>query len=144
MKPKQETLGFLLAGVARQMRRAFQQRLGDTPLTLTLAQARALVYVSRHEGVRQVELAQLLEVQPMTLVRLLDQLEGSGLIERRTQSGDRRAYHVYLAPAAHPHLAIIERIAAAVQADALRDLDKTEVATVFRALNKIGANLNER
>lgn len=142
MKPKQETLGFLLAGVARQMRRAFQQRLGDTPLTL--AQARALVYVSRHEGVRQVELAQLLEVQPMTLVRLLDQLEGSGLIERRTQSGDRRAYHVYLAPAAHPHLAIIERIAAAVQADALRDLDKTEVATVFRALNKIGANLNER
>lgn len=142
MKPKQETLGFLLAGVARQMRRAFQQRLSGTPLTL--AQARALVYVSRHEGVRQVELAQLLEVQPMTLVRLLDQLESSGLIERRTQSGDRRAYHVYLAPEAHPHLAIIERIAASVQADALRDLDKTEVATVFRALNQIGANLNER
>jgi DNA-binding MarR family transcriptional regulator len=142
MKPKQETLGFLLAGVARQMRRAFQQRLIDTPLTL--AQARALVYVSRHQGVRQVELAQLLEVQPMTLVRLLDQLESSGLIERRTDAGDRRAYHVYLTPAARPHLATIERITAAVQSQALRDLDKTEMATVFRALNKIGANLAER
>lgn len=142
MKSKPETLGFLLAGVARQMRRAFQQRLTDTPLTL--AQARALVYVSRHQGVRQVELAQLLEVQPMTLVRLIDQLESSGLVERRADPNDRRVYLMHLTPQARTQLALIERIAAAVQADALRDLDKSEVATLFHALNKIGANLGER
>jgi hypothetical protein len=81
LNSKQDSLGFLLASVARQLRHAFQQRLTDPQLTL--AQARALVYVARHEGVRQVELAALLEVQPITLARLIDQLARAGLVERR-------------------------------------------------------------
>ena len=100
MTTHQDNLGFLLADVSRLMRRAFQQRLEGS--SLTLAQARALIYVSRNEGVRQVDLADLLEVQPITLARLIDQLAGDGLVERRSDPADRRAYHIFLTPAAAP------------------------------------------
>lgn len=140
MSPTQETLGFLLAGVARQMRRAFQLRLNEP--SLTLSQARALVYVARHEGVRQVELAALLEVQPITLARLIDQLAHSGLVERRADPADRRAYRIHLAPAARPQLAAIRRISAAVQADALCGLGPREVEQLFDTLHRMRDNLS--
>jgi DNA-binding MarR family transcriptional regulator len=141
VKARQETLGFLVAGVARQMRRAFHQRLTDPSLALTLAQARALVHVSRHEGVRQVELAALLEIQPITLARLIDHLAQSGLVERRADPADRRAYRIFLAAGARSQLSTIDRIGAAVQAEALRGLGEKEVATLFRALRAIRDNL---
>ena len=142
MKFSQDGLGFLLADVSRLMRRAFQQRLERS--SLTLAQARALVYVSRHEGVHQVKLAELLEVQPITLARLIDQLANAGLVERRPDSVDRRAYQIFLTPAAASHLAAIGQVAAAIQADALRDLDEQKVALVFLALRKMRDNLGSR
>src|SRR4051812_9261819 len=100
MELRHDTLGFLLADVSRLMRRAFQQRLEGS--SLTLAQARALIYVSRHEGVRQIDLADLLEIQPITLARLIDQLAAAGLVERRPDPTDRRAYQVFLTSAAAP------------------------------------------
>jgi len=142
MEFRQESLGFLLADVSRLMRRAFQQQLEGS--SLTLAQARALIYVSRHEGVRQVELAELLEVQPITLARLIDQLAEVGLVERRPDPGDRRAYQVFLTPAAAPHLAAIKQVVAAIRADALRDLDEQQAAIVFFALSKMRDNLASR
>jgi DNA-binding MarR family transcriptional regulator len=108
MELRQDSLGFLLADVFRLMRRAFQQRLEDG--ALTPAQGRALVYISRHEGIRQVDLAKLLEVQPITLARLVDQLAESGVVERRPDPADRRAYQVFLTPAAASHLATIEQV----------------------------------
>ena len=77
---QRDSLGFLLADVFRLLRQNFQRRLEGS--SLTLAQARALVYLSRHEGVRQVDLAEMLEVQPITLARLIDQLADAGLVER--------------------------------------------------------------
>lgn len=139
MAARQDSLGFLLADVSRLMRRAFQQRLEGS--SLTMAQARALVYVSRHEGVRQVELADLLEVQPITLARLIDQLGEAGLVERRADPADRRAYQVFLTPAAAPHLAAIEQVAATIRADALRDLGRQEAAIAMSALGKMRDNL---
>ncbi len=139
MEVRQDSLGFLLADVSRLMRRAFQQRLQGSPLTL--AQARALVYVSRHEGVRQVELAELLNVQPITLARLIDQLAASGLVERRPYPADRRAYQVFLTPDAAPHLAAIEQVVAEIRADALRDLNEQQTVIVFFALSKMRDNL---
>lgn len=89
--------GFLLSDVSRLMRRAFQSRLRDTDLTL--AQARTLVHLSRREGLRQVELADLLEIQPINLARLIDQLTAKELVERRADPTDRRAYRLFLHPA---------------------------------------------
>ena len=139
MTSPQDSLGFLLADASRLMRRAFQARSEGS--SLTYAQARALVYLSRHEGIRQIELADLLEVQPITLARLIDQLAESGLVERRADPADRRAYQLFLTPAAAPHLAAIERIAGAVRAQALRGLDGRQAAQVLAALRKIRDNL---
>lgn len=141
MTTRQESLGFLLANVSHLMRRAFSTRREDGALTLTLAQARALFYVSRNEGVRQIDLAELLEVKPITLARLLDQLAKAGLVERRADPEDRRAYRIFLTPAAAPHLESIEAVAASVRADALRGLNKQEIAALFAALRTIRDNL---
>ncbi|MDO8440085.1 MAG: MarR family transcriptional regulator [Polaromonas sp.] len=142
MESRQDSLGFLLADVSRLMRRAFQQRLEGS--SLTLAQARALVHVSRHEGVRQVDLADMLEVQPITLARLIDQLADAGLVERRADPADRRAYRMFLTPAAASHLAAIRQVATAIQADALRDLDERQAAIFSFVLRKMRDNLSSR
>jgi DNA-binding MarR family transcriptional regulator len=142
MKTQQDTLGFLLADVSRLMRRAFQQRLEGS--SLTLAQARALVYVSRNEGVRQIDLAEMLEVQPITLARLLDQLAKAGLVERRAAPADRRAFQIFLLPAATRQLAAIERVGKTVRANALRGVSEQQAAGVMSALGKMRNNLTAR
>lgn len=136
---QKDSLGFLLADVSRLIRHAFQQRIEGS--SLTQAQARALVYVSRHEGVHQIELADLLEIQPITLARLIDQLEQGGLVERRPDSEDRRAYQVFLTPDAAPHLAAIDEVAASIRAEALRGVDEQQAVIVFSALRRMRDNL---
>lgn len=142
MKLQQDTLGFVLADVSRLMRREFEKRLQGS--SLTLAQARALINVARHEGVRQVDLADLLEVQPITLARLIDQLVDAGLVERRPDPADRRAYQIYLTPAAAPQLEAIERVGAAIRADALVDLSAEQAADLLAALRKMRDRLSAR
>ena len=139
MNSRQDNLGFMLADVARLMRRDFKLRLKDS--CLTHAEARVLVHTSRHEGIRQVELAEMLEVQPITLARLLDQLEEVGLIERRPDPKDRRAHHVYLTAAATPHLASIQRVAKTIYKSAMRDLTEKQAAAALAALRKMRDNL---
>ena len=139
MKAQQNSLGFLLADVSRLMRHAFRQRLEGS--SLTLAQARALIYVSRNEGIRQVELADMLEIQPISLARLIDQLEEARLVERRADPADRRAYQLFLKPEAAAHLAAIEQVATAIRADALAGIDKQQAEALLRALNTMRANL---
>ncbi len=141
MSGRQEGLGFLLTDVTRLMRHTFQQRLQRSSPAFTLAQAKALVYVSRNEGVRQVELAEMLEVQPITLGRLLDQLAEAGLVERRPDPGDRRAYQIHLTPAAAPHLKVVESVGASIRADLLRGLDEQQAAVVIQALHTMRENL---
>jgi DNA-binding MarR family transcriptional regulator len=142
MASQQDSLGFLLADVSRLMRRAFKQQLEGS--SLTLAQARALIYVSRNEGVRQVELAELLEVQPITLARLIDQLANAGLVERRPDPADRRAYQIFLTSDAAHQLLAIEDVTSAIRAEATRGLSDKQTATVFLALRKMRDNLASR
>ena len=139
MRLSRDSLGFVLADVSRLMRRAFAHRLKAR--TLTLAQARALVYVSLHEGIRQVELASLLEVQPITLARLIDQLDEGGLVERRVHPGDGRAYQLFLRAAARKQLAEIGRVAAAVRARAMRGMNGKEAGALLTGLRKMRENL---
>lgn len=137
-----DRLGFLLGDVSRLMRRAFRERLEGS--SLTLAQARALVHVSRHRGIRQVDLADILEVRPITLARLIDQLAAAGVVERRPAPGDRRAYRIFVTEGAAPQLAAIRRVAAATQKDALRGLTRRQAATAHAALSRMRDNLAPR
>lgn len=132
--------GFLLSDISRLMRRAFQNRLRNTDLTV--AQARALVHLSRREGLRQIELADLLEIQPINLARLIDQLTAKELVERRADSSDRRAYRLYLTPNAAQPLATIHQVAAAIRAQALRNLEPEQAALAATVLQTIRTNLN--
>ena len=139
---QQDTLGFLLADVSRLMRRAFQQRLEGSDLTL--AQARTLVRISRHQGIRQVELAELLEIQPITLARLIDQLAAGGLVERRSDPHDRRAYQLFLTAAATPQLDAIQRVGEAIRIAALKGFSDDEAALVMVVLRRMRDNLSAR
>jgi DNA-binding MarR family transcriptional regulator len=130
-----ESVGFLVADISRLMRRAFQARLEGGPVTF--AQARALVYLARGQGLRQVDLADQLEVQPITLARLVDQLAEAGLVERRADPADRRAYRLHLTGAAAPVLAQVRAIAGEVRDEALAGLTQRESAQLVAALGKV-------
>ncbi|MEI7444678.1 MAG: MarR family transcriptional regulator, partial [Burkholderiales bacterium] len=135
MPDSPDNIGFLVADVARLMRRAFQQRLEGRDLTY--AQARALVWLARQQGLRQVDLAEQLEIQPITLARLIDQLAGAGLVERRPDPADRRAYRLHLTRAAAPRIAEIRAIGESIRADALAGLSRAEAAQALGALRRM-------
>src|SRR3546814_15350494 len=95
-------VGFLIGDASRMLRRIFNERV--TPLGLTQAQWRALVHLSRNEGLNPVSLAELLEVQPITVARLIDNLVAAGLVERRPDPNDRRPQRLFLPNQATPVL----------------------------------------
>ncbi|MCB1642688.1 MAG: MarR family transcriptional regulator [Xanthomonadales bacterium] len=135
-------IGFLLADVTRLMRRAFTSELEGTQLTL--AQAKTLLRLRRCEGARQVELAEYLEIRPITLTRLVDQLQAEGLVERRADPQDRRAFQLYLTEAAQP---VVEQIVAAVtrlQIRALEGVTPDAVAGFSAVLESMRENLGSR
>jgi len=138
----QDNFGFLLVGTARLMRREFQARLENG--CLTLAKAKTLIHIALREGIRQVELADLLEVKPITLTRMLDQLVRDGLVERRSDPDDRRVFRLHLLDAAKSHLDIIESIANEVRAKALAGLDEKQQEAMLGGLRQVRNNLSDR
>ena len=139
MPIEHDMLGFLLADVSRMMRRAFNKHIENS--SLTLAQARALVYISRHEGIRQIHLADMLEILPITLTRLIDQLVEEGLVERKPDPNDRRAHKIFITDQAPPILTSIQKVAASVQTDALIGLDESQAAQLLSTLQTMRDNL---
>jgi MarR family transcriptional regulator for hemolysin len=138
-KQSQDTFGFLLHDVARLMRKNFNRRVQS--IGLTQEQCRVILLLSRHEGIQQVQLAELLEIKPITLARLLDKLQENGLIERRRDPDDRRAFCLYLTRSAHPVLKKILAIGAATRADAHKDIAAAELDRLFSVLSRVKANL---
>ena len=112
------TLGFLVSDIARLLRRGMDRRLQS--LGLTQAQWRAIVHLSRSEGMTQAALAESLEIQPITLTRLIDRMESAGWVERRTHPLDRRAVQLYLTAQSQPILEEMHARAADTLNDATR------------------------
>jgi MarR family transcriptional regulator, transcriptional regulator for hemolysin len=138
------TLGFVLNDVARLMRKRFEQRARAASLGLTRAQAAVLANLARQEGINQVSLAQILELEPITLARLLDRLQASGLIERRPDPKDRRAHLLYLTESAYPLLDRIFALAAKVREDALAGIPESERDLLLELMIAMKANLIEQ
>ena len=90
---------------------------------ISRAQWSVLVRLDRSEGLKQSELAEMLDLQPISLTRLLDRLAENGLIERRDDPNDRRANRLYLTPAARPLLERLEGLGKAMMATVLEGLD---------------------
>lgn len=139
--PYARQFGFLLHDVARLLRRRFDRRAQS--LGLTRAQWSVLFHLDRNEGITQACLAQLMELQPITLARLLDRLEADGWAERRAHPRDRRAKCLYLKPRALPVLEEMQAISREIRAEAVAGLSSEAFEALLDALGHIKGNLQE-
>ena len=137
-----ETSLIEIGETAHALRRAFDRRASG--LGVTRAQWRVLVKVSRKPGLRQVEIADMLDIEPITLCRIIDRLEESGLIARRRDPADRRAWLLDLTPKAEPLIAKLRAIANELVAQAFAGLDDEEVTRLRAMLAKIRENVAVR
>ena len=135
-----DSLGFLISNVSRLMRRRFDERA--RAIGVTRAQWRTLVVLSRNEGINQGGLADLLEVEPITLCRMVDRLAEAGLVERRRDPADRRAWRIHLTDAARPLLDQLRGIADQMIAQALDGISADRQAALFDTLHDLQANLS--
>ena len=126
--PYQQTLGFILNDTARLLRKRFEQRARH--LGLTRAQWQVLSYLARNEGIQQSALAEILELEPITLGRILDRLEAAELIERRRHAADRRVWLLHLKPKAHALMTDMFDLADATSAEALAAVTEADRATL--------------
>jgi DNA-binding MarR family transcriptional regulator len=133
------SLGVLITDLARLLRRNFDRRLES--LGLTQAQWRALVNIARTEGLSQAALAECLEIQPITVGRLIDRMESAGWVERRSHPADRRAMQLYLTPKSQPIIEEIVSRANDMMADCVGGMSSTEQKQLFEHLRLIKQNL---
>lgn len=131
---------YLLVDVARTYRTIFNRQF--QPLVgLTQAQSRTLIHLARNEGINQARLAEILEIQPITLARALDRLAADGWVERRQDPGDRRAFTLHLLPKAEPALAEMRDLVLALREETLISLTSEERLAFVRTLKIVQDNI---
>lgn len=139
--PSPPNISFVLHDVARLLRKRFEQRSGSSGLTR--AQWQVLAYLSRHEGIHQNKLADLIEIMPITLARLLDKMEARGFIERRPDPADRRAWLLHLTPRAHPLIEVMRSNGQKTREEAFAGLSADAQQQLVQTLCLIKSNLLE-
>ncbi len=132
-------LGFLLKDVSRLYTRRFEERAHS--ISLTLPQCKALAYLANHEGVSQKRLAELTEIDPMSLVRILDRMEADGWMQRRSDPEDRRARSLAITEKARALVAHIWNLAVETRGEALAGLSTEERAQLVDLLERVHKNL---
>jgi len=137
--PLEREVAFNINDVARLLKTYADQRARD--FGMTRAQWAVLARVERSEGLKQCELADTLDLQPITLTRLIDRLCDSGLIERRSDPDDRRAKRLYLTPAARPVLDGLTRLGQDIMATVLAGIEPAAVEQLLAHLLTLKTNL---
>jgi MarR family transcriptional regulator, transcriptional regulator for hemolysin len=132
---------FTLNDVARMLRTYADQKAAQ--FGITRAQWVVLVRLDRSEGLKQSELAEILDLQPISLTRLLDKLADSGLIERRADPVDRRAKRLYLTPAARPLLEKLGALGEDLMATALSGVTPDSIEQTIAQLGIVKENLRQ-
>jgi len=110
---------------------------------ITRAQWAVLAKVERSEGMKQSELAELMEMQPITLTRLIDKLCDNGWIERRGDETDRRVNRLYLKKAARPLLGKLAGLRSELTATALEGISPQDAHRLLVQLEKIKDNVRD-
>ena len=135
----ERSIGFLIADVARLLTRNFDRKAEK--FDLSRAQWQVLAWLKRNQGISQTGLADMLEMSPMTLMRHVDKLEATGLVERRPHPEDRRIYRLYLGREAHPTLDRLWELGSQTREEALGDLPSADEEVLLRALARMRQNL---
>lgn len=133
------SLGFLLGDVSRLVRERFDARASQ--LGLTRAQWRVLAQLRRREGIKQTTLADILEIEQITLGRHIDRLVEKGFIERRPDPADRRAWNLYLTHEVQPVLDQLRAFSGATSREALDGIPKTEADKLIELLLAMKGNM---
>src|SRR5689334_10126471 len=134
-------LNFLFTlGEVQRMMRAYADREAAR-YGITRAQWAVLAKVERNEGMKQSELAEQMEMQPITLTRLIDKLCDNGWIERRGDDTDRRVNRLYLRKAARPLLAKLAGLRSELTATALDGISPTDAHRMLTQLDMIKENV---
>ena len=139
MTPTNREIAFTLTDVARLLKTYADQRARQ--FGISRAQWSVLFRLDRSEGLKQTELAEILDLQPISLTRLLDRLAENGLIERKADPNDRRANRLYLTPAARPLLDQLSTLGADMMEGVLAGLDRKAVEAMLRDLVTVRDNL---
>jgi len=134
------SFGVLITDVTRLMRKHFDRRAER--FNLTRAQWRALKRVSYSEGMSQSELAEVLELEPIAIGRVIDRLQKAGFVERRADPSDRRAWRLYLTRRAHAVVDDMESISAKLFREAQRGISAADLKTMIGVLARMKDNLN--
>ncbi|HEY1982536.1 MAG TPA: MarR family transcriptional regulator [Xanthobacteraceae bacterium] len=132
---------FSLNDVARMLKTYADYKASQ--FGITRAQWVVLVRLDRFEGIKQSELAEMLDLQPITLTRLLDRLCDSELIERRADPNDRRAKRLYLTPAARPMLERLGDLGDELMGTALAGVQREAIEKMVAQLAIVKENLRQ-
>lgn len=143
MSRNEPTLNFgaMLTDTSRLLGKRFDQRLRFTGSTR--AQWHAIFKISKSEGMKQAELAEALDVEPITLTRLLDRMEEGGWVVRQPDPNDRRARLLYLTDKAREALGPMRLVADDIYDEALAGLDKAERDQLLHLLARVRINLSK-
>lgn len=130
-----------MAKVNRRLRTLFDARVKERGLTL--ARARTLLTLIEQEGLYQKELAEVLEIENATMVRLIDGLERQAFVERRAVEGDRRAKCIMMTEEGKRLAEEVVKLAGDVRADLLEGISDEDLNTALNVMRKMSDSMNK-
>jgi DNA-binding MarR family transcriptional regulator len=133
-----ETIPFEIGETAHALRKAFD-RLA-VGMGVTRAQWKVLFKLTRQPGLRQVELADMLDLEPITLCRIVDRLEEAGLVERARDPEDRRAWRLHVTEKAQPLIDELQAVGSELVAQAFAGIDQKDIETTRAVLARVREN----
>lgn len=139
VRPLQTNLAFLATDIGRLFRKRFDT--SARALGVTGPQWRVLAALDYKPGITQAVLANLLDVEAITVGRMIDRLQKAGLVERRTDPADRRAWLLFITPAAARLLSELQAMAEGLMSETLGNFAPEEFQTLVTLLNRLRENL---
>ena len=133
-----ETIPFEIGETAHALRKAFD-RLA-VGLGVTRAQWKVLFKLTRTPGLRQVELADMLDLEPITLCRIIDRLEEAGLVERTRDPEDRRAWRLHVTAQAQPLIEKLQAVGGLLVEQAFAGIDPKDIEKTRAVLARVREN----
>lgn len=136
-----DNIGFVIGDISRLIRRTFDKRA--KVIGVTRPQWRVLTWLQRHEGINQSALADTLELDAMTLCRMVDRLQAAEMVERRADPGDRRAWQLFLTPKGTALTAQLTPIGEQLLQEAMHDLSANDQEQLQHLLALVRRNLQD-
>ena len=134
-RPLRRELVFQLVETSRLLRTYVEQRARQHGTTR--AQWGVMSRLRRQEGLNQAALAEQMDLQPISLARLLDRLQNQNLIERREDPADRRAYRLYLTPEGRALVDDLDAVRTDIAHEVLGDVDEISILSALDTLSAI-------